>query len=57
MALVRKATRGEQCQSKLLNSEGIGWQGIACPVSNSGHIEVGSSTSSSSPGVHGCTSD
>ena len=57
MALVRKATRWTWCQSILLNSESIRWPGIARPAFNSGHMEVGPSASSLSPGVCGCASD
>ena len=56
-ALVGPATRVAWRRSKLLNGNGVGWPGIARPVSDSGHAEVGSSASSLSPGVRGCASD
>ena len=57
MALVGPATRVAWRWSKLLNGKGVRWPGIAWPASDSGHAEVGSSASSSSPGARGCASD
>ena len=56
-ALVGKSTRWAWCRSKLLNGDGVRWPGIARSASDSGHVEVGSSASSSSPGARGCASD